>query len=133
MKATAHDMVKALLEYSKTVPGGKGEEFLRDVQRELAKEIGEHENTVHVEIVTPSGDAGALKEKVTQMLQQKTGRPVEITERADPAMIGGAMINFGDEQIDLSVRGALQQAAMSIGTSALSSASTTGSGSSNHS
>lgn len=115
MTITTEDTVKALLELSKTLPDPQG--FLRAVRDGLIDEVGGG-GTLSVTIVTPSGNAGDLRASVEDMLTQKLGRPVEITERADPSIIGGAIVTFGDEQIDMSVRGALQQAASAITTSA---------------
>jgi F0F1-type ATP synthase delta subunit len=39
---------------------------------------------------------------------------VSIVESKDPSLIGGAVVTFGDEQIDMSVRSALNQAAHSL-------------------
>lgn len=119
MKASAKDMTKALLQYAATLPNR--EEFLREVQRELVREIGDAGKTLAVQIVTPSGDAGPLKAHLATMLEQKTGRMVEVSERADPAMIGGVIINFGDEQVDMSVRSSLEQAAVAFGSQAVTS------------
>lgn len=84
---------------------------------EVSAGFGSHmrgDGTIHVTIVTPSGDAGSLRESVASMLRQKFNRSVDVTERKDPSLIGGAIITFGDEQIDMSVRGALRQAAVSF-------------------
>ncbi len=107
MKATSSDIAQALLDLAKTMPDGQ--KFLRDIRDELAKHVG-GEEAVRVVLTTPTGDAGPLKASVSQLLQKKLNRPVEITERADPSLIGGAVILFEDEQVDLSVRGALEQA-----------------------
>jgi F0F1-type ATP synthase delta subunit len=41
------------------------------------------------------------------MLKKKYNRDVRITEQKNPSLIGGAILRIGDEEIDLSVRGAL--------------------------
>lgn len=107
---SASDVAAALVELSKK-HGGKA--FLRDVQSALAREIG-GEGAIAVTLTTPTGNAGELSKRVQQILEQKYNRPVQITEKAEPSLIGGAVLQFGDERIDLSVRGALDQFAANL-------------------
>jgi len=72
--------------------------------------LREKSQVVSAVLVTPSGDAGPLGTAVTKMLETAFKRPVELTERADRTMIGGAVLLIGDERIDVSVRGALERA-----------------------
>lgn len=109
MKVTAHDITRALIDLSKTLPDG--EQLLREVRDELSRHVRQDEQMVKVTIVTPNGDSGGLKAAVLKILKQKYGHPPEIEEKADPSIIGGVIVTFNDEQIDLSVRGALRQAA----------------------
>jgi F0F1-type ATP synthase delta subunit len=48
---------------------------------------------------------------------------VEIIQQADTSIIGGAVISFEDQQIDMSVRGSLRQMATAIGNVVASSRS----------
>ncbi len=82
----------------------------RDLQAEISLRAG----TVNAVLITPSGHAGPLLEKVKSVLEQKLNRPVGITERADKSLLGGAILEYGDERIDLSVRGALENARMHL-------------------
>lgn len=104
----AADTVQALVELSRTM--SDGEQFLRDVRDGLIKHVGDGA-ALQVIITTPDGNAGELKAEVEQMLQKKHNRPIVITEKADKSILGGAIVTVGDEQIDLSVRGSLRQAA----------------------
>ncbi len=120
MKVTSTDVVRALLDLSRNLPAPM--EFLRGVRDELTRKITTEEQTVHAVIVTPTGDAGGLKDTVLKLLSQKfPGRPVDLQEQADSTLIGGAVVRFGDEQVDMSVRTALQQAADQFASSARAS------------
>src|SRR5438067_2267484 len=103
MKITAQDITRALVDLSRTLPDGDA--FLREVRDGLSKHVGEENKPIRVTIVTPTGDAGSLKETVQKLLKDRSGRAVEIEEQADPSLIGGAVVTFDDEQIDMSVRG----------------------------
>ncbi len=109
MKTAASDVVKALLEWS--AQHEDPEAFLRAVRDQLSKHVRAGDQTVHAEVVTPDGKAPEIVAEVEQLLKKRFAGPVEITERADPSLIGGAIVTFGDEQIDMSVRGALRTAA----------------------
>lgn len=105
MSFSPADVARALRDLSRTMP--EGDLFLKSVRRELSKYVqGE---VVTVTITTPSGQSGSLAEEVQRMLAERLHHPIEIVEKADPTLLGGAVISFGDEQIDLSVRGSLQQ------------------------
>ncbi len=116
MSTPASDVVKALLEWSRQ--HDDPEAFLRDVRDGLAKHVRLGDQTVRAEIVTPDGKAAELVAAVEELLKNKFSGPVEVIERADPALIGGAVVTFGDEQIDMSVRGALRQAAQAFASGA---------------
>ncbi len=106
---SATDVVAALLEWSKGHENPAA--FLRAVRDGLSKRVGKEE-MLRAVIVTPDRKAGEdLKKNMQELLQKKGHASVEITERADPSLIGGALLIFGDEQVDMSVRGALRQAA----------------------
>lgn len=107
---SASDVVATLVELSQK-HGGKS--FLRDVQSALAQELA-GDGMIAVTLTTPTGNAGDLAKRIHEILEQKYNRPVQITEKAEPSLIGGAILQFGDERIDLSVRGALDQFAAGL-------------------
>ncbi len=105
MTTDAAEIVRALLDLSRAAPNGK--ELLREVSELLRREVSGEGGTLEVTLVTPSGNESALEAAVGAMLKQKYNRTILITQKANPTLIGGAVLQIGDEQIDLSVRGAL--------------------------
>lgn len=105
MKASARDIAKALIDVSQTLPDG--EAFLREIRDALNAKLKDSGKVLAVTLTTPSGSAPELSAAISQYLQGKLSRPVEITEKTDPSLIGGAILQYGDIQVDLSVRGAL--------------------------
>jgi F0F1-type ATP synthase delta subunit len=91
--------------------GVTGRQFLRQVREELTRQLKLMDKTLFVEITTPTGDSGELRESVKKYLEEKLDRTVEMKDKADATLIGGAQITFGDQQIDVSVRSGLEQAA----------------------
>ena len=61
-------------------------------------------------LITPSGNAGSLAKAAAETLKQRYGRTIAIVEKADPSLIGGAILQFGDDRIDVSLKGALKAA-----------------------
>lgn len=109
-KATASDIVRAVLELCES-NGGKA--TLREVVSSLERELGAP-GVLAVTLTTPSGDAGEAGKRIVAAIEKKTGRTVSLSQKADPALIGGMIVQFADERVDLSVRGALSQFEQSL-------------------
>jgi F-type H+-transporting ATPase subunit delta len=62
---------------------------------------------VTVRAAVPVGDAQA--DAIRQALKKRFGRDIELEQRVDPSVIGGAVIDAGDLVIDGSVRGRLER------------------------
>lgn len=112
MNSDASSVVRALVDLSKTMPNG--ESLLREVRDELSKHLHGTQETLSVTLITPSGSEPALLSSVRSMLEKKSGRPVEIQERRNSSLLGGAVLQIGDQQIDLSIRGALNDLESSL-------------------
>ncbi|MSR87269.1 hypothetical protein EXS70_03810 [Candidatus Peribacteria bacterium] len=112
MNASAADIVQALVEMSKTMPAG--EKLLREVCDLLKHHLRTGDEALAVTLVTTSGNEAALAAAVTSLVEKKYGRTVELTQRANPSLIGGAVLQIGDEQIDLSLRGSLNDLEMKM-------------------
>ena len=109
MKAEALAIVRAAIDAAVEELKKRGyEQEAMHAPRLFRDALKELEQTLTVTLITPTGDAGPLKKTVTDMLKKKLGKEVEVEEQADASIIGGAILQFGDERIDLSVRGSLQ-------------------------
>lgn len=82
-----------------------------ELSRALRQEIIRKGNVLSVTLVTPNGNAGAYGEKLQHILEDQLGRPVDMVQKADSSLIGGAILLFNDVRIDRSVRGLLSEAA----------------------
>lgn len=71
----------------------------------------EAERTVEVELVTATPADAATQQRFVAALERKLGRKVELRNRTDAGLIGGALIKAGDLAIDGSVRGRLERLA----------------------
>lgn len=117
MKPTAQEIVRGLIELTEQ---NGGPELLRDVYRQLGRRL-HGDDVAKVIVITPSGNSGAFAETVKSLVEKKTGRTVELSEKADASLIGGAIVQFDDERIDLSLRGSLTELEHSLSASSLNS------------
>lgn len=77
--------------------------FFRLLRRTLTKEKA----ALPLALVTASGDAGTHGASIASLVHQTLRKPVELEESANPALLGGALIAYGDERFDASLRGSL--------------------------
>lgn len=87
---------------------------LQNMEKLFVRAVQEHTGAVPLTITTPDGNMGDEAKKLADAIQEKTGRRVDLRQKADPSIKGGAVIQYGDERIDASVDGALKQAAHSF-------------------
>ena len=80
----------------------------------LKEALEEHERTIVIHLITPTGDAGTLAKTIADLIEKRYHRPVSVIQEADPSMIGGVIISFGDERLDLSVRATLRSYARAL-------------------
>jgi F0F1-type ATP synthase delta subunit len=58
---------------------------------------------------TPTGQAEGLESQLTELLSKTLGKHVELALIKDSSLIGGAILQVGDERFDASVAGALMR------------------------
>ncbi|MDD5102817.1 MAG: F0F1 ATP synthase subunit delta [Candidatus Peribacteraceae bacterium] len=78
--------------------------FPRMVEREWLKRDG----GVQVKITTASKDAAPFRKEVIHAVEQALRRTCHIEESADPSLLGGVLLQVGDERYDATLRGALR-------------------------
>lgn len=74
----------------------------------------EAEKTVEVELVTAVPADAATQARFGAALEQRLGRKVELSNRVDAGLVGGALVKAGDLVIDGSVRGRLERLAAEL-------------------
>ena len=82
---------------------------MRHFPRMLAEEWHKKEESIPVTLTTPSGRAGAHGERISVTIGDALEKKVSLTERADPSLLGGARLSYGDERLDFSLCSALEQ------------------------
>ena len=111
MSVTALDIARAAVDAAAAQLEQNGMHAdIRDLDRLLLHAAHERSGTVQLTITTPTGDIGAFAETIAKAVEAKTGRRVDVRQKADPSLLGGAVVQFGDERIDFSLRGGLRSA-----------------------
>ncbi|MEK7218955.1 MAG: F0F1 ATP synthase subunit delta [Patescibacteria group bacterium] len=131
MKATAEDIARWLIETVSSLPHAKHAEAADAAvaalhQYGLSAEVRSFPHTVRrmmekggvvfAELVTPSGDGEAAQ--LSSILESILKKNVTLARKADPGLLGGALLGIGDERFDASVRGSLNRFRKSLAPSA---------------
>lgn len=75
----------------------------------------DHEKRADVTITSAREIGDGHKELISKAMERRLGRQVKITTLIDEAMVGGAIIRVGDQVIDGSMRGRLEQLSQQLG------------------
>ena len=84
---------------------GQIEEIAREFDRLLAVE----ERRLNVELTTARELSDTEARDLLQQIEEASGRKVEATQRVDPDLIGGLVLQAGSLRLDASVRGRLDR------------------------
>lgn len=115
MRSPAADIAHAAVDAAIAMLKQQGlEHQLPQLPKLLQQAAEERTGISSATLITPSGDAGSLATVAAAALQQRFGRPITIVQKADPSLMGGAILQCGDERIDMSLKGALNRAHASI-------------------
>lgn len=85
------------------------QEFLRDIHEEFLVLYRKAKDILVVEVVTAKKLEDDHMKKLTGVLSKRYKRDVEISERIDPAIIGGLQIRAGGDFVDSSLQFRLKQ------------------------
>ena len=84
-------------------------ELLPEIAAQFEVRKAEAELVLDVEIVSAVGLSAAQKDAYAQALKRRFDQDVQVTERVDSQLVGGAVVRAGDTVIDGSVRGRLSR------------------------
>ncbi len=72
------------------------------------QELRDLRGRVDVSVRTPVALPAALREKLRAAVTRFTGRQPDLIEKVDPALLGGMVVQIGDDKIDASVASQLK-------------------------
>ena len=84
---------------------GELDEIARDFERLMARE----ERRLTVELTTARELTEAETQTILKQIEDAAGRKVEATQKVDPDLVGGIVLQAGSLRVDASVRGRLER------------------------
>ena len=84
-------------------------ELLPAVSREFSRLFDELQGVVPATVTSASPLEREQEDAVRARIEELTGRTVRLTSAVNPDLIGGVMVQVGDQLIDSSVRGRLER------------------------
>lgn len=84
------------------------EEILPSLAEEFIHQYHKHKNIDEVLVTSSVPLTPELREKLIQNIKERTGHKVDLTEKVDPDLIGGFVLQIGDRMMDNSVKSKLK-------------------------
>ena len=84
---------------------GELEEIAKEFERLMARE----ERRLTVELTTARELTDAETKAILKQIEDAAGRKVEATQKVDPDLVGGIVLQAGSLRVDASVRGRLER------------------------
>jgi F-type H+-transporting ATPase subunit delta len=78
-------------------------EIVAEVQRRYHELTLEQQAIVEVQVTAAKPLSEAMRTRLQQLMESRTGSAVRLSERIDPRILGGLIVRVGDEQVDASV------------------------------
>jgi F-type H+-transporting ATPase subunit delta len=79
------------------------ESYLPEIGREFIAQYNAHNNVVRADVTTTIELTDDLRSEVSKVVNNISGKKVDLVETVDESIIGGIIIKVGDKQIDASV------------------------------
>lgn len=99
---TQHNFIQVLVEAERL-------QFVPAMQALFEESRLDAEGLAKVEVTSAHPLEESQRERIKEAMVKRLNRKIELTENADEALIGGAVIRNGDSVIDASVRGQLDE------------------------
>lgn len=85
--------------------------YFSEITEEFRQKCYEHDNIAEMTVITCVPLKSVQKEKLQKKLEEKSGKKVRISEKTDPSILGGIIIEYGNNRIDNSIKGKLEAVA----------------------
>ena len=119
MKLSLTTVARAIVELAEELPAAEAEKLaesvaafliergdlrlLRLLPRALEQAYYEHCNLLPTRVVTPSGKDLSSHKELLAVFEKIFAQKLDVSEEADPSIIGGARIAVGDERFNFSL------------------------------
>ena len=82
---------------------------LEDIAKEFERLMAREERRLTVELTTARELTDAETKAILKQIEDAVGRKVEATQKVDPDLVGGIVLQAGSLRVDASVRGRLER------------------------
>jgi F-type H+-transporting ATPase subunit delta len=82
---------------------------LEEIAKEFERLIAREERRLTVELTTARELSDAEAKSILKQIEDAAGRKVEATQKVDPNLVGGIVLQAGSLRVDASVRGRLER------------------------
>lgn len=88
--------------------------LLPEIQQEFLRLKAKHEGYVQVEVISTYAVKAPQKQQIIDALKARLGKEIELNVSVDRKLLGGWLIRIGDQVLDLTARGRLEQLAAEL-------------------
>ena len=99
----SNKLSKLTNDFIKIITSKKREAILDSVAKSFISLYKEKKNIISAKLVTATEIDNETREEVLDFIKKKGHKNVDLQEKIDKSIIGGAIINIGNKQIDASV------------------------------
>ena len=78
-------------------------EYLPSIYKDFSQRIMDSKGQVEANIITAKKISSKDLKSLTDMFEKKLGKKFVVTHEIDPSIIGGAILNYGSNMLDLSI------------------------------
>jgi len=90
---------------------------IEDIAREFERLMAVEERRLSVELTTAYPLSDEEAQRILKQIEDASGRKVEATQKVDPSLIGGFVLQAGSMRVDASLRGRLNRLRQELVTS----------------
>src|SRR5262245_58420234 len=83
--------------------------LIGDIRDQFEELRAEEDRLLDVEVVSAYELDGAERDRIIDALKKTHQKEVQLTEKVDPSLLGGAIVRAGDVVVDGTVRGRLEK------------------------
>jgi F-type H+-transporting ATPase subunit delta len=90
---------------------------IEDIAREFERLVAVEERRLNVELTTAYALSDEEAQRILKQIEDASGRKVEATQKVDPSLIGGFVLQVGSMRVDASLRGRINRLRQELVTS----------------
>lgn len=82
--------------------------WFSEIAEQFRLRCADHDNTAEMTVITCVPLKDTQRESLLKKLEEKSGRKVRLSEKTDPSILGGIIVEYGNTRMDNSIRSKLK-------------------------